>query len=197
MGVIQVRNAWIFCHILLLGHFCSAHTKTGASDCDLRTHWINRIFEGGFDALQGCGDLNFILQHVYEDKKHDYCSAERQHVLGYIREGLRANFNDGNGTLPEDCAIERWWYEDNYRKGRVAFCKNATAIATAKGGAKKKKALSRTQPFLNLIHGPRTTCHNKLRGELATIGNPDVAGWGVRDPVSLLLLFNPYHCYRC
>lgn len=90
--------------------------------------------------------------------------------------------------MPKDCEIEKWWYEGyyDYDRTRVAFCKNATATGYIKGKDRVKKGnLSRTQPFFNIIYGPRTFCHNKLKEELAAIGNPDVAGWGVRNFVSL------------
>ncbi|KAK8084230.1 hypothetical protein PG997_005501 [Apiospora hydei] len=174
MGNIYVRNTWTFCLILFLVPLCLGHDQTDTSACNFTIDWVDWIFQGNFEATQDCGDFNLILQEFVNDFKHDYCLVTRQYVLGYIREGLRFNLEaKKDAKMPEDCEIERWWYEGyyDYERSRVAFCKNATATHTT--------ALSYTQPFFNLIHGPRTFCHNKLKEELATIGNPDIAGWGV------------------
>lgn len=169
--------------ISLLFPLCSSQQQQQGDfpACQARSDFVKRLSPVQFDATQNCGDLNYILQAVNKDKKYDYCSADRQHVVGYIREAFRPALG-GTKKMPDDCEIEQWWYEGNYPRSPVAFCKNATAIASTRD-KKTRFNLTRAQPFFNVIHGPRTLCHDLLRKDLATIGNPDVAGPGVSRPL--------------
>ncbi|KAK8116965.1 uncharacterized protein PG998_005246 [Apiospora kogelbergensis] len=198
MGTINTLSTWMLC-LTLLFHLplCSGQeSQQDPSVCHYRSHWVKWISSGYFDGKQNCGDLNYILQVVNKDKKKmDFCLAERQHVFGYIREGLRPSLGSGEnkGKMPEDCEIDRWWYEGKYPKTREAFCKTATRIARA-NGKKNRTAAAQAQPYKNLIHGPRSQCHNKFREELATIGNPDVAGPGVMASYIIQLLLLVIYC---
>ncbi|KAK8121915.1 hypothetical protein PG984_010585 [Apiospora sp. TS-2023a] len=191
MKAVSTPNAWRFCLTLLLLPLCSGREpKTNTSDCHLKWHWIKWISEGHFDASQDCGDLSLILQaaHHKSRKKADFCSAGREHVVGYIRASIDSGIAKA-GEMPEDCAIEQWWYEGKYPKVREAFCKRASRIYNTKDHHNRTK-LSLTEPYHNVIHGPRSQCSRKLRDVLATIGDPDVAGPGVMASyvIQLLLL---------
>ncbi|KAK8094115.1 hypothetical protein PG997_000800 [Apiospora hydei] len=183
MKAVRPPNAWRLCLTLLLFPlFSSQEPKANPSACRHSYNWVNWISDGHFDASKDCGDLHFILQAANKKKKKvDFCSAKREHVFGYIRESIDSGIKAGE--MPEDCAIEWWWYEGHYPKSPRPF-------AREQRDRKNKTALSLTQPYHYLIHGPRSQCSRKLREELATIGNPDVAGPGVMASylVQLLLL---------
>ncbi|KAK8038808.1 hypothetical protein PG993_007219 [Apiospora rasikravindrae] len=189
MEAVKIPNAWSFCLVLLLFPlYSSQEPEANLSACRRSYNWVKWISEGHFDASKDCGDLSFILQAANKHKKKiDFCSAEREHVFGYIRESIDSGIKAGE--MPEDCAIEQWWYEGHYPKSREAFCKTATRTYNTKDH-KNRTALNLKQPYHYLIHGPRSQCSRKLREELATIGNPDVAGPGVMASylIQLLLL---------
>ncbi|KAK8137262.1 hypothetical protein PG984_005202 [Apiospora sp. TS-2023a] len=182
-----------FLPLLLLPRFSSQETGNHTSGgCHFRSDWVKQLLRGDFDATQNCEDLNFVLQAVNKDKSLDFCSADPQHVFGYIREGFRPNLETGR-RIPEDCEIEQWWYRGRYPKSPVAFCKNATAIAVARDKGNKTH-LTRAQPYYTVVHGPRAKCHNLLRENLTTIGNPDVAGPGIMASYLIQLLLCAFFC---
>ncbi|KAK8062997.1 hypothetical protein PG997_015094 [Apiospora hydei] len=169
----------LWCTILLLFPvFSSQDARKGVPGCEFRSDFVKRLTPVHFDPTQNCGELNFILQAVNKNRKYDYCSADPQHVLGYIRDGFRPAHGGDKKKMPQDCEIEQWWFKGHYPRSPVAFCKNATAIAATRD-KKVRFNLTRAQPFFNVIHGPRTTCHDLVRNDLETIGNPDVAGPGL------------------
>ncbi|KAK7952993.1 hypothetical protein PG988_013687 [Apiospora saccharicola] len=171
--------------LFLLPRFSSQETgKDASGDCHFKSDWVKQLLRGDFDATQNCEDLSFVLQAVNKDKSLDFCSADPQHVFGYIREGFRPNLETGR-RIPEDCEIEQW--------SPVAFCKNATAIAVARDRGNKTH-LTRAQPYYTVVHSPRAKCHNLLREDLTTIGNPDVTGPGVMASYLIQLLLCAFFC---
>ncbi|KAK6825555.1 hypothetical protein PG987_013049 [Apiospora arundinis] len=185
-------RAFTFTLLLLFPPFSSQKTGRDASGCHFKSDWVKQLLRGDFDATQNCEDLNFVLQAVNKDKSLDFCSADPRNVLGYIREGFRPNLETGR-RIPEDCEIEQWWYSGHYPKSPVAFCRNATAIAVARDRGNKTH-LTRAQPYYTVVHSPRAKCHNLLREDLATIGNPDVAGPGVMASYLIQLLLCALFC---
>ncbi|KAK8045816.1 hypothetical protein PG996_013880 [Apiospora saccharicola] len=182
-----------FLPLLLLPRFSSQETGNNApGGCHLKSDWVKQLLRGDFDATQNCEDLNFVLQAVNKDKSLDFCSADPKHVFGYIREGFRPNLETGR-RIPEDCEIEQWWYRGRYPKSPVAFCKNATAIAVALDRGNKTH-LTHAQPYYTVVHSSRAKCHNLLREDLTTIGNPDVAGPGVMASYLIQLLLCAFFC---
>ncbi|KAK7994020.1 vacuolar transporter chaperone 1 [Apiospora arundinis] len=180
--------------LFLLPLVSSQEPQSNTSACHYRSDWVKRLSSGYFHATEDCSDLNYILQAVNKNKKKmDFCSAKREHVFGYIREGLLPTLGskeDKKRQMPEDCEIERWWYEGKYPKSRQPFCKTASRIAATPKDNKNRTKLVRSEPYRSLIHGPRSQCSLKLRQDLETIGNPDVAGPGVMASyvIQLLLL---------
>ncbi|KAK7912240.1 hypothetical protein PG985_014721 [Apiospora marii] len=202
MGGSLRRGPTLFAFLLFSPILCSSRNpKTDAPACRARTDFVKRLTPPHFDPKQNCADLNYILQAVNKDNKYDFCSADREHVLGYIREAFRPALG-GTKKMPHDCEIEQWWFEGHYPRSPVAFCKNATAIAATRD-KQIRFNLTRAQPFFNVVHAPRSLCHNLLRQDLETIGNPDVAGPGVMASYLTQLLlcaffsvFHRHHRHR-
>ncbi|KAK8036291.1 hypothetical protein PG993_008905 [Apiospora rasikravindrae] len=154
MGVATLKRYLIFYIILLLSPISSSQEpQSNSPPCHTKSDWVNQLIKGSFDATKNCGDLEFILQAVNQDKKLDFCRADRRHVVGYIREGYGPAVAKGK-RMPADCEIEQWWFRGQFPKSRVAFCKNATAIAVARDRG-NRTGVTRAQPYFNLVHSPR------------------------------------------
>ncbi|KAK7959084.1 uncharacterized protein PG986_003938 [Apiospora aurea] len=203
MGAAIVRLC-VLCIVLLLFPLSSSQEPESDTPpnptnptCRAKSDWVTQLAKEGslsFDATKNCGDLEYILQAVNRDKKFDFCRADRQNVLGYTREGYRPAAARGK-RMPEDCEIEQWWFRGaHFPKNRrvAAFCENATSIAVA--SYRGNKTVTHAQPYLNLVHGPRSVCRDLIQNDLTTIGNPDVAGPCVMASYLIQLLLSAFFC---
>jgi hypothetical protein len=61
----------------------------------------------------------------------------------------------------------------------MPFCQNATEVAV-RVDRSRNSTWARAQPYNAVIHGARTSCSLKFKADLQAIGDPDLAGPGVR-----------------
>lgn len=152
----------------------SSHASSTES-CKLRGKWRNSLTPSWFDPTQDCLGLSKILETVNHDHKFNFCAASPDVVLAYINSSL-SKLADGN--RPRPCEVRQWYYGTYGGKMKKPFCQNATEI-NLQVYQSKDPIPARTQPYLTVFHGARSSCAQKFTLDLKSIGDPDLAGPGV------------------
>ncbi|KAF2994010.1 hypothetical protein E8E13_002791 [Curvularia kusanoi] len=167
----------------------SSHASSSES-CKLRGKWRSRLTPSWFDPTQDCLGLSKILETVNRNHHFNFCAADPDVVLAYINSSL-SSVQDG--IRPKPCEVRQWYYGTYGGKMKKPFCQNATEINLQVYKSKKPDA-ARTEPYLTVFHGPRSSCARKFTSDLKSIGDPDLAGIGVLfsqvTGMALLCFFN-------
>jgi len=146
--------------------------------CKLRSYWITHVKSTEYNPTNDCRGLNEILQIVNRNDAFDFCKADPDTVMKYINSSLSVLKPQNQ---PRPCEVHQWYYGNYGGKFKQPFCQNATNIAVEVNRSHKKDA-AQTQPYMNVIHRARGLCHEKLKIDLQSIGDPDIGGIGVRFP---------------
>lgn len=157
----------------------SSHASP-SEPCKLRTKWRNSLTPSLFDPTSDCLGLSKILETVNHDHTFNFCAADPGIVMAYINSSL-SQLSASN--RPRPCEVREWFYGTYGGKMKKPFCQNATLI-NVQGYKSKDNLLARTQPYLTVFHGARTSCARKFTSDLKSIGDPDLAGPGVRPNLS-------------
>lgn len=155
----------------------SSHASS-TEPCKLRSRWRKDLTPSSFDPTQDCWGLNKILETVnHDNKKYNFCAADPDVVLAYINSSLSALTA---GNRPRPCEVHQWYYGNYGGRLEKPFCQNATEIALEVDKSRSPLP-ARTQPYLTVFHGARSSCALKFNSDLKSIGDPDLAGPGVRS----------------
>ena len=143
--------------------------------CKLRGNWRKSLTPSWFDPTQDCLGLSKILETVNHDHKFNFCAADPDVVLTYINSSLSKL---PNANRPQPCEVRQWYYGTYGGRLKRPFCQNATEI-NLQVYKSKDPTPARTQPYLTVFHGARSSCAQKFTSDLKSIGDPDLAGPGV------------------
>jgi hypothetical protein len=137
----------------------STHASPPGS-CKLRSYWRNHLDPSSFIPTD---DFNF-------------CAADPDVVSAYINTSLSPlSLNN----RPRPCEVRAWYYGNYGGKLKVPFCQNATEIAV-RVDRSHNSTWAGAQPYNTVIHRARASCSLKFKADLQAIGDPDLAGPGVR-----------------
>jgi hypothetical protein len=153
----------------------STHASS-SGPCKLRSYWRKHLDVSVFTPIHDCRSLSKILETVNRDRHFNFCAADPDVVSTYIITSLSALKSHNR---PQPCEVRAWYYGTYGGKLKTPFCQNATDIAV-KVDTTKDSTAARAQPYNTVFHGPRTLCSLKFKADLQAIGDPDLAGPGVR-----------------
>jgi hypothetical protein len=158
----------------------SSHASS-TGPCKLRSSWRKSLDPSWFTPTHDCLGLSKILEIVNRNHKFNFCAVDPDVVGAYINASLSAL---DSGNRPKPCEVRAWYYGNCGGKLKKPFCQNATEIAVRVHHAPKDPSPARTQPYLTVFHGARSSCRLKFKADLQAMGDPDLAGPGVRSALS-------------